>query len=152
MQYSQSIAGPSTSSNTSTIEFNNEEIITATSQISSGLEKAQPSSTQRNDQVKEMNALLNKGERQQRYREQNRDKLKQGEAERRRRLQNAEIITELYTSPNIEFTEIITEPIIDEMSTNSRSVADLGEIIKLWQLQINIEFFLLNENNCLLNK
>ena len=37
------------------------------------------------------------------------------------------MITELYTSPNIEFTEIITEPIIDEMSTNSRSVAGLGE-------------------------
>jgi hypothetical protein len=27
------------------------------------------------------------------------------------------MITELYTSPNIEITEIITEPIIDEMST-----------------------------------
>ena len=38
------------------------------------------------------------------------------------------MITELYTSPNIEFTEIITEPIIDEMSTNSRSVAGLGEM------------------------
>jgi len=36
------------------------------------------------------------------------------------------MITELYTSPNIEFTDIITEPIIDEMSTNSRSVAGLG--------------------------
>ena len=45
--------------------------------------------------------------------------------ERRRRLQKAEIITELYISPNIEFTEIITEPIIDEMSTNSRSVTCL---------------------------
>ena len=33
------------------------------------------------------------------------------------------MITELHTSPNSEFTEIITEPIIDEMSTNSRSVA-----------------------------
>ena len=29
---------------------------------------------------------------------------------------------------NIKFTEIITEPIIDEMSTNSRSVAGLGEM------------------------
>jgi len=38
------------------------------------------------------------------------------------------MITELYTSPNIEFTKIITEPIIDEMSTNSRSVAGLGEM------------------------
>jgi hypothetical protein len=46
----------------------------------------------------------------------------------RRRLQKAEMITELNTSPNIEFTEIITEPIIDEMSTNSRSVAGLGEM------------------------
>ena len=27
---------------------------------------------------------------------------------------------------NIEFTEIITEPIIDEMSTNSQSVTGLG--------------------------
>ena len=59
--------------------------------------------------------------------QQNRDKSKQREAERRR-LQKAEIITELYTSPNIEVTEIITEPIIDEMSTNSRSVAGLGEM------------------------
>ena len=40
----------------------------------------------------------------------------------------AEMITELYTSPNLEFTEIITEPIIDKMSTNSRSVAGLGEM------------------------
>ena len=39
-----------------------------------------------------------------------------------------EVITKLYTYPNIEFTEIITEPIIDEMSTNSRSVAGLGEM------------------------
>ena len=62
------------------------------------------------------------------------------------------MITKLYTSPNMEFTEIIIQPIIDEMSRNSRSVAGLGEIIKLWQLQINIEFFVLNENNCLLNK
>ena len=38
------------------------------------------------------------------------------------------MITELYNSPNIEFTEIITEPIIDETSTNSRSVAGLGEM------------------------
>jgi hypothetical protein len=38
------------------------------------------------------------------------------------------MITELYTSSNIEFTEINTEPIIDELSTNSRSVAGLGEM------------------------
>ena len=38
------------------------------------------------------------------------------------------MIIELHTSPNIEFTEIITEPIIDEMSTNSQSVAGLGEM------------------------
>ena len=38
--------------------------------------------------------------------------------ERRRRLQKAKMITELYTSP----------PIIDEMITNSRSVAGLGEM------------------------
>ena len=63
--------------------MNNEEIITGTSQISSGLEKAQPSSTQRNEQGKDMNALLNKREHQQRCREQNRDKLKQREVERR---------------------------------------------------------------------
>ena len=37
------------------------------------------------------------------------------------------MITELNTSPNIELTEIITETIIDEMSTNSRSVAGSGE-------------------------
>ena len=45
------------------------------------------------------------------------------------------MITELCTSPNIEFTEIITEPIIDEMSTNSRSVAGLGEIqnVVVWE-------------------
>jgi hypothetical protein len=60
--------------------------------------------------------------------EQNRDKLKQREAERRRRPQKAEMITELYTSLNIEFTEIITGPITDKMSTNSRRVACLGEM------------------------
>ena len=38
------------------------------------------------------------------------------------------MITELYTSPNMEFTEIITEPIINGMSTNSQSVAGLGEM------------------------
>ena len=75
-----------------------------------------------------MNALLNKRVHQQRYTEQNRAKLKQREVERRSTLQKAEMITELYTSPNIEFTEIITEPIIDEMSTNSRSVPGLGEL------------------------
>ena len=37
------------------------------------------------------------------------------------------MITELNTSSNIELTEIITETIIDEMSTNSRSVAGSGE-------------------------
>ena len=46
------------------------------------------------------------------FRQQNRDKSKQREAERIC-LQKAEMITELYTSPNIEFTEIITEAIID---------------------------------------
>ncbi|XP_072948606.1 uncharacterized protein [Epargyreus clarus] len=108
IQYSQSIAGPSTSSKTNRIELNNEEIITA--QSSSGSEKIQPSSIQRNDQGNELNALQKKRERQKRYREQNRDKLKQREAERRRRLQNADVITELSTSPNIEFTEIINDP------------------------------------------
>ena len=53
--------------------------------------------------------------------------MKQREAERRR-LQKAEKIPQLYTSPNIDFTEIITEPIIDQMSTKSRSVAGLGEM------------------------
>jgi len=38
------------------------------------------------------------------------------------------MITQLYTSPKIKFTKIITEPIIDEMSTNSRSVAGLEEM------------------------
>ena len=38
--------------------------------------------------------------------------------ERRRRLRKAEMITDLYNSP----------PIINEMSTNSRSVASLGEM------------------------
>ncbi|XP_072947697.1 uncharacterized protein [Epargyreus clarus] len=126
IQYSQSIAGPSTSSKTNRIELNNEEIITA--QSSSGSEKIQPSSIQRNDQGNELNALQKKRERQQRYREQNRDKLKQREAERRRRLQNADVITELSTSPNIEFTEIINDPTIDEISTNSRNVSGLEEM------------------------
>ncbi|XP_046597214.1 calpain-B-like isoform X3 [Neodiprion lecontei] len=89
IQYSQSIAGPSTSSNTNRIELHNEEIITA--QSSSGLEKIQSSSIQRNDQGNELNALQKKRERQQRYRERNRDKLKQREAERRRCLQSADI-------------------------------------------------------------
>lgn len=105
IQSSQSIAGPSTSSNTTRIELNNEEMTL----------------TQRNEQGTEINALQNKRDRQRRYREKNRDKLKQREAERRR-LQNAECITELYTSPNIEYREIIIEPIIiiDEVSTNSQ--------------------------------
>ena len=38
------------------------------------------------------------------------------------------MITELYISPNTEFTRIITEPIINEMSKNSRSLAGLGEM------------------------
>ena len=38
------------------------------------------------------------------------------------------MITELNASPNIEFREIINEPKIDKMSTNSRSVAGLGEM------------------------
>ena len=54
------------------MELNNEEI-TATLHISCGLEKAQPSFTLRNDHGKELSALLNKRERQQRYREQNID-------------------------------------------------------------------------------
>ncbi|CAH4003981.1 unnamed protein product [Pieris brassicae] len=53
IQYSQSIAGPSTSSKTNRIELNNEEIIT--SQSSSGSEKIQPSLIQRNDQGNELN-------------------------------------------------------------------------------------------------
>ena len=32
---------------------------------------------------------------------------------------------------NIKFTEIITGPITDEMSTNSRSVAGLGEMLNV---------------------
>ncbi|RVE43146.1 hypothetical protein evm_012225 [Chilo suppressalis] len=102
IQYSQSMAGLSTSPNTDSTELNNKEIITA--QSSFGLEEPQPSSIKRNEQVNELNAFQKKRERQQRYREQNRDKLRQREAERRRRLQNAEMITELSTSPNSEFT------------------------------------------------
>lgn len=108
------------------IKLNNEEIITA--QSSSASEKIQLSSIQRNDQGNELNALQEKRDRQQRYREQNRDKLKHREAERRSRLQNADVITELSTSPNIEFTEIINDLIIDEISTNSRNVAGLEEM------------------------
>lgn len=102
--HSQSIPEPSTSLNTNTLEVNKEEIISA---------------------------LQKKRENQQRYRERNRDKLKQREAERRRRLQNAEMIIELSTSPNTESTEfIIIEPIItiDELSTDSQSVADAEEM------------------------
>ncbi|KAK0177141.1 hypothetical protein PV328_001220 [Microctonus aethiopoides] len=73
-----------------------------------------------------------KREYQQRYRGRNRDKLKQREAERRRRLQNAEIITELSTSSNIEFTELVHEPIIDEISANSQNVAGLKNIQHLF--------------------
>lgn len=126
IQYSQSIAGSSSSSNTNRIELNNEEIITAQSSFS--FEKTQLLSIQRNEQGNELNALQKKRERQRRYREQNRDKSKQREAERRRRLQNAQMITELSTSPNIEFTEIINYPIIDEINTHSRSEAGLEEM------------------------
>ncbi|KAK0169736.1 hypothetical protein PV328_010378 [Microctonus aethiopoides] len=73
-----------------------------------------------------------KREYQQRYRGRNRDKLKQCEAEKRRRLQNAEIITELSTSSNIEFTELVHEPIIDEISANSQNVAGLENIQHLF--------------------
>lgn len=59
---------------------------------------------------------------------QNRDKLKQREAERRRRLINADVNTELSTSPNIEFPEIIYNTLIYEISTNSRNVAGLEEM------------------------
>ncbi|KPJ16636.1 Uncharacterized protein C03F11.2 [Papilio machaon] len=107
IQSSQSIIGPSTSSNSNIMEVNNEEPVTAIS-----------------------STLQNKRDRQKRYREKNREKLSQREAERRRRLQNAESIIELYTSPNIENREIITEPIIiiDEVSTNSRNLTGLGEM------------------------
>ncbi|KAK0177081.1 hypothetical protein PV328_001160 [Microctonus aethiopoides] len=84
------------------------------------------------EQAKGKNALQRKREYQQRYREQNREKLKQREAERRRRLQNAEIITELSTSSNIEFTELVHEPIIDEISANSQNVAGLENIQHLF--------------------
>ncbi|XP_044587108.1 uncharacterized protein LOC123266773 [Cotesia glomerata] len=89
IQSSKSITGPSTSSNSNIMEVNNEEPVTAIS-----------------------STLQNKRDRQKRYREKNRKKLSQREAERRRRLQNAESIIELHTSPNIENREIITEPII----------------------------------------
>ncbi|XP_072933019.1 ribonuclease H2 subunit A-like, partial [Epargyreus clarus] len=144
IQYSQSIAGPSTSSKTNRIELNNEEIITA--QSSSGSEKIQPSSIQRNDQGNELNALQKKRERQQRYREQNRDKLKQREAERRRRLQNADVITELSTSPNIEFTEIINNPTIDEIGTNFSCFLDLQIIDSVDSLQ-TIEDYIKSKSN-----
>ncbi|XP_074115768.1 uncharacterized protein LOC141538285 [Cotesia typhae] len=79
-----------------------------------------------------INVVVNnsKRERQKQYRERNREKLSQREAEKRRRLQNAESIIELHTSPNIGNREIITEPIIiiDEVSTNSRNLTGLGEM------------------------
>ncbi|KAK0157220.1 hypothetical protein PV328_011729 [Microctonus aethiopoides] len=56
----------------------------------------------------------------------------QREAERRRRLQNAEIITELFTSSHIEFTELVHEPLIDEISANSQNVAALENIQHLF--------------------
>ncbi|XP_074105542.1 uncharacterized protein LOC141531548 isoform X2 [Cotesia typhae] len=107
IQSSQSIIGPSTSSNSNIMEVNNEEPVTAISSI-----------------------LQNKRDRQKRYWEKNREKLSQREVERRRRLQNAESIIELYTSPNIGNREIITEPIIiiDEVRTNSRNLTGLGEM------------------------
>ncbi|KAK0157110.1 hypothetical protein PV328_011881 [Microctonus aethiopoides] len=114
------------------IESNNEEIIAAISQCSSGLGETQSSCTQRHEQAKGKNALQRKREYQQRYREQNREKLKQRETERRRRLQNTEIITELSTSSNIEFTELVHEPIIDEISANSQNVAGLENIQHLF--------------------
>ncbi|KAK0072720.1 hypothetical protein PV326_014165, partial [Microctonus aethiopoides] len=129
---SLSIAGPSISSNMNRIESNNEEIIAAISQCSSGLGGTQSSCIQRHEQAKGKNALQRKREYQQRYRERNREKLKQREAERRRRLQNAEIITELSTSSNIEFTELVHEPIIDEISANSQNVAALENIQHLF--------------------
>ncbi|KAK0177134.1 hypothetical protein PV328_001213 [Microctonus aethiopoides] len=81
-----------------------------------------------------INVIVNnkKREYQKRYRGRNRDKLKQREAERRRHLQNAEIITELSTSSNIEFTELVHEPIIDEISANSQNVAGLENIQHLF--------------------
>ncbi|CAG5075201.1 Protein of unknown function [Cotesia congregata] len=80
---------PSTSSNLNIMEVNNEEPVTAIS-----------------------STLQNKRDRQKRYREKNREKLSQREAERRRRLQNAE-------------KSII---IIDEVTTNSRNLTGLGEM------------------------
>ncbi|CAH2098847.1 unnamed protein product [Euphydryas editha] len=120
IKYLRSIAEPSTSSNINRIKLNDEETIAAISQSSSGLGGTHTSSIQRNEQAKENNTLQKKRERQQRYREKNREKLRQRKAERRKRLQNSEMITESSTSSNIEFTEIINKPIIDEISTNSK--------------------------------
>ncbi|KAK0167732.1 hypothetical protein PV327_001603 [Microctonus hyperodae] len=132
IQYSLSIAGPSTCSNINRIKSNNEEIIAAISQCSSGLERTQSSCIRRNEQAKGKNTPQKKREYLQRYREQNREKLKQREAERRRRLQNAKIMTQLSTPSNIEFTKIINEPIIDEINANSRNVDGLENMQHLF--------------------
>ncbi|CAK1554416.1 unnamed protein product [Leptosia nina] len=116
IQHSQIIAGPSTSSKTNRIELNNEEIITA--QSSSGSEKIQPSSIQRNDQGTELNALQKKRERQQRYREQNRDKLKQREAKRRERIQHSQSIAGPSTSSKTNRIELNNEEIITAQSSS----------------------------------
>ncbi|XP_050546325.1 uncharacterized protein LOC126908367 [Daktulosphaira vitifoliae] len=76
IQHSQSTAGPSTSSNTNSIEVSDEETISVISQSSSGLEKTRTASIHRNEQDDKINALQKKQERQQRYRKQNKDKLK----------------------------------------------------------------------------
>ncbi|XP_022121825.2 peptidyl-prolyl cis-trans isomerase G isoform X1 [Pieris rapae] len=112
IQYSQIIARPSTSSNTNRLELNNEEIITA--QSSSGSEKIEPSSIQRND----LNALQKKRERQQRYREKNRDKLKAREAKRRERIQYSQIIARPSTSSNTNRLELKNEEIITAQSSS----------------------------------
>ncbi|KAK0179291.1 hypothetical protein PV327_005056 [Microctonus hyperodae] len=127
IRYSLSIAGSSTSSNTNRIESNNEEIIALISHCSSGLKGVQSLCIQKNEQTKEKNPLQRKREYQQRYREQNREKLKQREVERRRRLKNTEIITDLSTSSNIKFTEMI-----NEISTNSRNVTGLENMLHLF--------------------
>ncbi|KAK0171509.1 hypothetical protein PV327_011176 [Microctonus hyperodae] len=116
---SLSIVGPSICSNMNRIESNNEEIIAGISQCPSGFGGAQSSCIQRHEQAKGKNALRRKKEYQQRYREQNRAKLKQREAEKRRCLQNSEIITESSTSSNIEFTELLHESKIHKISANS---------------------------------
>ncbi|CAB3262363.1 unnamed protein product [Arctia plantaginis] len=111
----QSIAESSASSNINRIELINKEITDGNSQSSSGLEGTETSTIYK--QIKEKDALQRKRERQRRYREQNREKLKKREAERRQRLLNsdrdsrgARRRSSVHHEPPSEHVEIKQEP------------------------------------------